>query len=167
MPAAPSMTRWSNDNDNGHIKLAAFGVDGVILGVACGYAGKVGVNGGALHAKLYHAGKLCGGVHALMRVKASKTNELVGVLAHELKNAGVGRAKTVGGFGIATCHNPFDHALLFHVGNDFFNGFRLGAVRIPEKLKHAAKYLVGKHSLDGVRGAGAKTKINDVHEAFL
>ena len=150
-------------DDDGHIKFAALGVDGVIPGVAGGYAGKIRINGGALHAKPDHTGELCGRVHALVRIKTCKTDKLVGVLAHKLKNAGVGRTKAIGGFCIASSHNALDHTLLFHVGHDFFNGLWLGAVSVFEEFKHAAKNLVGEHSLNGVRSTGAKSKINDVH----
>ena len=102
-----------------------------------------------------------------MGIKTGKADELVRVLAHEFKNAGIGGSKTIGGFSVASGHNPFDHTLLFHVGNDLFNGLWLGPVSVFEKFKHAAEHFVGKHSLNGVRGAGAKTEINDVHETFL
>ena len=151
-------------DDNRNIQLTALGIDGIVPGMIGGDARQIGIDGSAAHAVIIdHALEFVDGGHALVRVETGEADELVGVLLHQGHNAGVGGAKAVGGFSVAAGHHALDHALLFHVGDDLFNGLGLGPVGVLEKLEHAAEDLVVQHALNGVRGAGPETKVNDFH----
>ena len=151
------------DHDR-NVQFAAFGVDGVILGVIGGNLGEEGIDGRAPEPVLHdHALQLVHGVHALVRIKPGHADEAVGIPFEKGDDPLVARTDAVGGFRVAAGDHALDHVLRLHVAHDVFDGLGVGALVELEQRVHFAEDGMIDHALHGGRDVRTETKVDDLH----